>query len=142
MEYFMAFADRIEYGFPLRGNDWASLAGVGWIWSYLDGVNISVSTAFSSFMKEAPAHAGAWMQMVSGVGDASALDKKTAELAYIAVLAATGNTSGIAFHVLSAKSLGASKQEVLSAVLLGLPAVGAVVIGAVPVAVEAYDQQG
>lgn len=33
------------------------------------------------------------------------------------------------------------KPQVLSAVLLGLPAAGAVVIGAVPVAVEAYDRQ-
>lgn len=100
---------------------------------------MSVSTAFSCFMQEAPAHATAWMQLAHSLDAASTLDKKTEELAYIAVLAATGNTSGIPFHVLSAKSHGASRQEVLSAVLIGLPAAGAVVIGAVPVAVEAYD---
>lgn len=100
---------------------------------------MSVSKAYSCFMQEAPAHAAAWMQLAQSLDAASALDKKTEELAYIAVLAATGNTSGIPFHVLSAKSHGASRQEVLSAVLIGLPAAGAVVIGAVPVAVEAYD---
>ncbi|WP_308920928.1 carboxymuconolactone decarboxylase family protein [Janthinobacterium sp. J1-1] len=103
---------------------------------------MSVSPAFACFMQEAPAHAAAWMQVAQSLDVASALDKKTEELAYIAVLAATGNTSGIPFHVLSAKSHGASRQEVLSAVLIGLPAAGAVVIGAVPVAVDAYDRQG
>ena len=102
---------------------------------------MSVSTAFSCLMHEAPAHAKAWMQTATALDAASALDKKTAELAYIAVLAATGNTSGLPFHVLSAKSHGASRLEVLSAVLTGLPAAGAVVIGAVPVAVAAYDGQ-
>ena len=102
---------------------------------------MNVSKAYSCFMQEAPAHAAAWMQLAQSLDATSALDKKTEELAYIAVLAATGNTSGIPFHVLSAKSHGASRQEVLSAVLIGLPAAGAVVIAAVPLAVEAYDGQ-
>jgi alkylhydroperoxidase/carboxymuconolactone decarboxylase family protein YurZ len=102
---------------------------------------MSISKAFSVFLQEAPAQAQAWVQMAQALDEASALDKKTEELAYIAVLAATGNTSGVPFHVLSAKSQGASRQEVLSAVLLGLPAAGATVIGALPVALEAYDGQ-
>ena len=102
---------------------------------------MTVSNAFALFMQEAPAHAEAWMQVAKSLDAASALDKKTGELAYIAVLAATGNNSGIPFHVLSAKSHGATRQEVLSAVLVGLPAVGAVVPSAIPAAVEAYDGQ-
>ncbi|MBV7534730.1 carboxymuconolactone decarboxylase family protein [Duganella sp. sic0402] len=101
---------------------------------------MGISKAYAMFTQEAPAQAQAWMQTVKELDKASALDKKTEELAYIAVLAALGNTSGIPFHVLSAKSLGASRQEVISAVLLGLPAAGAVVISALPAAVEAYDQ--
>lgn len=102
---------------------------------------MSVSKAFSLFMQETPAHAKAWVQVAEALDTASALDKKTEELAYIAVLATTGNTSGIPFHVLSAKFHGASRKEVLSAVLVGLPAAGSVVIGALPAAVEAYDGQ-
>ncbi|SEI13777.1 Carboxymuconolactone decarboxylase family protein [Rheinheimera pacifica] len=75
---------------------------------------MSVSKAFALFLQETPAHAEAWMQAVKSLDAASALDKKIEELAYIAVLAATGNNSGIPFHVLSAKSLGASRHEVLS----------------------------
>ena len=59
--------------------------------------------------------------------------------AFIAVLAATGNSSGIPFHVKAARKLGASRAEVLSAVLLALPAVGNTVIAGLPVALEAYD---
>ncbi len=102
---------------------------------------MSFSRAFSIFMQEAPAHAAAWTLMAQALDQASALDKKTEELAYLAVLAATGNTSGVPFHVLSAKTHGASREEVLSAVLIGLPAAGAVVIGALQVALEAFDGQ-
>lgn len=48
----------------------------------------------------------------------------------------------IPFHVSEAKAHGASWQKVLSAVLLGLPAAGAVVIRALPAALGAYDGGG
>jgi AhpD family alkylhydroperoxidase len=116
-----------------------------WLYQILrtkKGSSMSVSKAFAMFMQEAPEHAAAWMQVAKALDAASALDKKTEELVYVAVLAATGNTSGIPFHVLSAKSHGASREEVVSAVLVGLPAAGAVVIGALPPALEAYDGSG
>lgn len=47
-----------------------------------------ISNAFQTFMREAPQHAQAWGAMVQGLANASALDKKTAALAYLAVLAA------------------------------------------------------
>ena len=100
---------------------------------------MSISNAFATFLHEAPAHAAAWMQAAKALDEASALEKKTEELAYIAVLAATGNSSGIPFHVKAARKHGASRAEVLSAVLLGLPAVGNTVIAGLPVALEAYD---
>ncbi|WP_421549095.1 carboxymuconolactone decarboxylase family protein [Pseudomonas sp. QD4] len=102
---------------------------------------MSISKAFTTFIQDAPAHADAWMQAVKALDEASALDKKTEELAYIAVLAATGNISGVPFHVHSARSHGASRQEVLSAVLIGLPAVGSTVIAALSPALEAYDEK-
>ena len=44
-----------------------------------------VSDAFQVFMQEAPQHARAWMSAVRNLGDASALDRKTESLAYLAV---------------------------------------------------------
>lgn len=80
------------------------------------------------------------MAGVQGLDRASALDRRTGELAYIAVLAALRLTTGIPFHVASAKKLGATREDVASAVLVGLPAAGTAVIQSLPIALEAYDQ--
>jgi len=98
-----------------------------------------VSNAFQLFFKEAPEQAKAWMETVQKLEKASALDNKTEELAYIAVLAAARLESGIPFHVRSAKQSGATREEIISAVLLGLPAVGNGVIQSLPAAIQAYD---
>lgn len=101
----------------------------------------NVSTAFQTFLTEAPAQAGAWMEAVHKLDAASCLDKKTEELAYLAVLAALGLESGIPFHVKSAKIVGAARDEIKSAILLGLPAVGNRVISSLPMALAAFDEE-
>ena len=98
-----------------------------------------ISKAFMTFMKEAPQHAQAWGSLVQNLGNASALDSKTAALAYLAVLAALNMESGIPFHVKTAKQSGASREEVISAVLIGLPAAGHRVTQVLPAAITAYD---
>lgn len=100
-----------------------------------------VSDAFAVFLKEAPGHAAAWMDAVQGLGKACVLDEKTAALSYLAVLAATGLESGIPFHAREAKAAGASREEVLGAVLIGLPAAGQVVIRSLPPALRAFDAE-
>jgi alkylhydroperoxidase/carboxymuconolactone decarboxylase family protein YurZ len=98
-----------------------------------------VSAAFKAFLTEAPQHAQAWMAAVQALDGASALDEKTSELAYIAVLAALRLESGVPFHVQAAKRTGATRQEVISAVLVGLPAAGNAVTQSLPAALAAYD---
>jgi alkylhydroperoxidase/carboxymuconolactone decarboxylase family protein YurZ len=98
-----------------------------------------ISNAFQMFMTQAPAHQKAWLEAVQQLGSASALDAKTGALVYIGILAATRLESGLAFHVAEAKQLGASREEIISAVLAGLPAVGNIVIQSLPVALNAYD---
>jgi len=100
----------------------------------------TISSGFKAFMTEAPEHAKAWGNMVQALGGASALAPKTGQLAYIAVLAALNRVSGIPFHVISAKEAGATRDEVISAVLVGLPAAGHIVTQALPVAIEVYDK--
>jgi len=99
----------------------------------------SMSKAFHVFLERAPKHAGAWMSAVQALGEASALDKKTSALAYLAVLAALRLDSGVPFHVKLAKQAGASRDEVISALLVGLPAAGNGVTQSLPAAIEAYD---
>lgn len=98
-----------------------------------------VSNAFMAFMQETPEYSQPWMEMVRKLDAANALDDKTKTLAYISVLAAAGMTSGIPFHVGHAKKLGASRGEVVGAVLVGLPAVGHAVVQALPAALAAFD---
>jgi AhpD family alkylhydroperoxidase len=98
-----------------------------------------VSNAFMLFMSEAPEFAQAWGGAIQALAQASALDAKTRELAYLAVLAALNRTSGIGYHVASLEALGATREEVISAILVGLPAAGHVVTQALPAAIETYD---
>ena len=99
----------------------------------------SISNAFLTFRDEAPQQAMIWGELVQRLGQASALDGKTAALAYVAVLAVLRLESGIPFHVKAAKEQGASREEVISAVLVGLPAAGHSVTQVLPAAIAAYD---
>ncbi|MGO4408094.1 carboxymuconolactone decarboxylase family protein [Bosea sp. RAF48] len=99
-----------------------------------------VSNAFQTFLTDAPDHQKAWLEAVEKLGTASALDAKTEALVYIGILAATRLDSGLPFHVAQAKGHGASRNEIVSAVLAGLPAAGNVVIQSLPVALAEYDR--
>lgn len=100
-----------------------------------------MSSAFQIFMKEAPDHAQTWMETVRVLDSAGVLDKKTEKLVYLAVLAALRLESGVPLHVQMAKQAGASREEVISAILIGLPVAGQGVMQALPGAVEAYDAE-
>ncbi|AOT72057.1 carboxymuconolactone decarboxylase family protein [Geosporobacter ferrireducens] len=102
--------------------------------------NKNVSNSFQVFMKEAPAYSKAWMELVQKLDAANNLDEKTGEIAYVAVLAAVGLESGIPFHVKRAKELGATREEIKSAILIGLPAVGNKVVKGLPIALDAFDE--
>jgi alkylhydroperoxidase/carboxymuconolactone decarboxylase family protein YurZ len=103
---------------------------------------MAMSAGFYLLFRERPELMKAWLDVDRVMTQQSALDAKTAELAYLAVIAALGLERGIAFHSGEAKKLGASRDEVLSAVLVGLPAAGAKVIEAVVEAVKPFDEAG
>ena len=92
-------------------------------------------------MTEAPNHAKAWGEMVKGLSSANTLEPKTNSLAYLAVLAALNRTSGVPYHVISAKDAGASREEIISAILIGLPAAGHIVTQSLPIALDTYDSE-
>jgi alkylhydroperoxidase/carboxymuconolactone decarboxylase family protein YurZ len=98
-----------------------------------------VSAAFEAFGRETPAHARAWMQATEALAAACALDDRTRHLAYLAVLAAVGAESGVPFHAGLAKAAGASREEVASAILLGLQPAGHRVTACLPAALAGYD---
>ena len=98
-----------------------------------------MGNGFKILLSETGETGKAYMEMVMKGSQASALDRKTQELAYLAVLSAVGMTGGLGFHVTSLKKLGATREEVRSAVLVGLPAVGMTAIEALGAALDAYD---
>ena len=99
----------------------------------------TISQGFATFISNAPHHAKAWMAAVDGLSNASTLDSKTSHLAYLAVLAALRLESGVPFHTGLAKQAGASREEIVSAILVGLPAAGNGVTQVLPIALAAYD---
>jgi alkylhydroperoxidase/carboxymuconolactone decarboxylase family protein YurZ len=105
----------------------------------MSGQQLGMRDAFQAFMNESSGHAEAWMGAVHGLDGASALDKKSEELAYLAVLAALRLDSGVPLQVQLAKEAGASREEVIRAVLVGLPAAGQGVTQVLPAAIATYD---
>lgn len=101
---------------------------------------MKASKAFETFTAEAPEFQTIWMETAHKLDSVSKLDKKTEGLAYLAVLAAMRLESGIPFHTKMVKMHGATREEVISAVLIGLPAAGNCVVSALPSALNAYDE--
>ena len=92
-----------------------------------------------AFNQEAPAHARAWSQMVGEIAKANVLDPKTTALVYIGILAALGLEGGIPFHTSLARQAGATKEEIIHAVLVGLPAAGHKVTQVLPSILESLE---
>jgi len=99
-----------------------------------------ISNAFMAFSEKAPDHAAAWGEMVQKLSQANKLDQKTSALVYIGILAALDIENGIPYHVATAKKAGASLEEIISAVLIGLPPAGHKVTKALPIIIEAYGE--
>ena len=99
-----------------------------------------ISESFNSFMLDAPEFAKVWNEAIQGLVSASVLDEKTRALAYLSVLAALGRVSGVKFHVASLIEMGATCDEIISAILVGLPAAGHVVTQSLPAAMEVFDK--
>ncbi len=95
------------------------------LYKRIDGMNWKrnlVINAFQAFMKVVPEHTKAWAGTVPRLNKANILDKKTQALSYLAALAALNRTSEIPFHVQPSKEAGVSREEAITAILVGLPA--------------------
>jgi alkylhydroperoxidase/carboxymuconolactone decarboxylase family protein YurZ len=98
-----------------------------------------ISDSVQTFLTQAPDEAKAWMEAVRRLGEVSRLDPKTRALCYLSALAAARMSSGVPFHAARAAEAGATRQEIIAAVLVGLPAVGNVVVESLPAALQALE---
>ncbi|MEN6443927.1 MAG: carboxymuconolactone decarboxylase family protein [Methanoregula sp.] len=76
------------------------------------------------FRKEAPEVAEAFNGLIMSLVNRPALDAKTKQLIYIALKASTGDDSAVRAHVPMAKAAGATKEEVVDAILMTLTVAG------------------
>lgn len=83
-----------------------------------------VSNGFKIFMEESNGVGPAFMEAVMKNADNSSIPPKYRELAYIAVLVTAKMYGGLAYHTAQARELGATEDEIKSAVLLTLPITG------------------
>lgn len=95
-----------------------------------------VTNGFEIFMKDTDGIGEAFMHAVTQEAKVSALDAKTQELAYIAVLVASKMYQGLPFHIQHAKDCGATRQEIKSAMLVPFPIMGLQVAEALPFLAE------
>ncbi len=100
----------------------------------------NVSDGFEMLMKETGTIGPHFMESVMNLSKESALEKKVHELAYISVLVATKMYGGLPFHITQAKKLGATKEEIKSAMLVPLPIMGIQVGDALPY-LEAFSEE-
>ena len=93
------------------------------------------------FKKEAPEVAKAFDGLIWSLVKSKGLDEKTKQLIYIAMKASQGDTTAISFHVLMAKKLGATKEEIVDAILMTLTVSGIKgVVTCLPTAIEIYSK--
>ena len=93
------------------------------------------------FHKEAPEVAIAFDGLIQSLVNSKGLDEETKQLIYIAMKASQGDTIAISFHVLMAKKLGATKEEIVDAILMTLTVSGIKgVVTCLPTAIEIYSK--
>ena len=93
------------------------------------------------FKKEAPDVADAFNSLIMSLVESRGLDQKTKQLIYIAMKASMGDEKAVSAHLPMARHAGATKEEVIDAILMTLTVSGIRgVASCLPVAVEFYER--
>jgi len=96
-----------------------------------------MSQEFEQFLKTFPEAGKAYLGLFKAVMERPALDAKTKQLILISVMTAQGYAPGVRAHVPQAISAGATRDEIIEAVLTPLPVSGINgVLECLPVALE------
>jgi len=93
------------------------------------------------FQKEAPEVATAFNNLIMSLVASKGLDQKTKQLIYIAMKASMGDDMAVKAHVPMAKAAGATRQEVVDAILMTLTISGIRgVVHCLPDAVSQFEK--
>lgn len=92
------------------------------------------------FQQEAPEVAEAFNGLIQALVASEGLDPKTKQLIYIAMKASMGDQMAVKAHVPMAKAAGATKEEVVDAILMTLTVSGIRgVVTCLPDAVKQFE---
>jgi len=95
---------------------------------------------FEIFQKECPELASKFNELVDTQRSSKGLDSKTKQLINIAIQTALRNPRGVKFHAMMAKQDGATKEEVVGAVVMNLHLCGlGPVLDSLPSAIEGFE---
>ena len=93
------------------------------------------------FQKEAPEVASAFNGLITSLVATKGLDTKTKQLIYIAMKAAMGDDTAVRAHVPMARAAGATREEVIDAILMTLTVSGIRgVVHCLPEAVKQFEK--
>jgi AhpD family alkylhydroperoxidase len=105
-----------------------------------DKKNIMEKNPYQIFQEEFPDLAGRFNDLVDAQRSLEGMDPKTKQLVNIAIQTANRNSMGVKMHAQMAKSQGASKDEILGAVVMNLHLSGlATVLDCLPAALEGLE---
>ena len=93
------------------------------------------------FQNEAPEVASAFNGLIMSLVATQGLDTKTKQLIYIAMKAAMGDDTAVRAHIPMAKAAGATREEVIDAILMTLTVSGIRgVVHCLPEAVKQFEK--
>jgi alkylhydroperoxidase/carboxymuconolactone decarboxylase family protein YurZ len=93
------------------------------------------------FQKEAPEVAAAFNDLIQSPVASKGLDQKTKQLIYISMKAAMGDEMAVKAHIPMAKAAGATREEVVDAILMTLTVSGIRgVVHCLPDAVRQFEE--
>ncbi len=96
--------------------------------------------SFDHFAKEYPELASRYTKLVDAQRSLKGLDPKTRQLINIGIQTANGSLRGVKYHATMARKAGATKAEVLGAVVLNLHVRGVgVVLDTLPAAIAGFQ---
>ncbi|WP_319538513.1 carboxymuconolactone decarboxylase family protein [uncultured Methanospirillum sp.] len=92
------------------------------------------------FQQEAPDVAEAFNNLIKAVAGSGGLDGKTKQLIYIAMKAAAGDEGAVRAHIPMARQMGATREEVVDAILMTLTVSGIKgVVTCLPEVIRQFD---
>lgn len=98
------------------------------------------SNPLEVFYRDAPEVSNAFDGLVQSLKDTKGLDSKSRQLVYIGIKAALADANAVFYHVIMAKKLGASREEIKDTILIALTVCGLKgFTTSLALALEAYD---